>query len=409
MSNPPKTAQLQAVTQPPGSRLSIGLRVAARTSGGGQVFVQRLLEALSRHPSNPRLTLFVVGDLPKRWWPESVPAVSVAPTGQPIIERLMARQKLPRALRRHAVDVLLCPGTAAVSAPATKVVLWPLTVAPFERTTRDLLGTTPAARLRWFMLRRLIVRACSSVDAAVFSSAYARDLHIARAPHLADVPTAVALPAASLEVGAQRGKATPTPRCEGHWLFVSHLYPYKGVIPMIEGFAEARARGAATTPLVIAGAAVDPHYADEIAATIERLGIAEHVQLRGSLSGPELSALYANARAFIFPSFSENAGSYALLDAFAYGLPVLSSSRSSMPEIVGDAALFFDPEVPSELADRIEELAFQPDLEHDLARRSAERIKHFPTWDDIAASFVKVATEVANSPVRRPPEIQETP
>jgi glycosyltransferase involved in cell wall biosynthesis len=157
---------------------------------------------------------------------------------------------------------------------------------------------------------------------------------------------------------------------------------------MIRAFARLAREGLIHGPLIIAGAPVDNKYAAEIARTIRNDRMADRVHLLGSVSGPELDKLYRNARLFIFPSLSENAGSYALIDAFAYGLPVLSSNRSSMPEIVGDGALMFDPTDERSLENSLRQFLCTPGLEASLAKRSAERIAFFPTWSDIADQLV---------------------
>ena len=84
----------------------------------------------------------------------------------------------------------------------------------------------------------------------------------------------------------------------------------------------------------------------ELRAGAAELGVDADVRLLGWLDGGELEGLWALARAFVFPSLYEGFG-LPVLEAMARGVPVACSSASSLPEVAGDAALFFDPTPPA--------------------------------------------------------------
>lgn len=380
-------------------RLSIGVRVASRTSGGGRVFTDRLVEALLEDPQQPRVTEFMIGDVAeKKIYHERHRMVGVVPSTSAIRERLIGRRALRSALKKHPVDILLCPGTATVRLRETPVVIWPLTVAPFESEARAILGNSLLSKARINLLRALIVRACNQVDGAIFSSRYAMELHERHARRLSSVPTSIIHPAPSLPDDARTDKEKPRgPRPQGPLMYVSHLYPYKMVDEMLQGYAMARRNGGLRSPLLIAGKAVDRQYEARLHQTVRALGLEDDVQFLGTVSPRDLPKYYSEARAFIFPSLSENAGSYALIDAFAYGVPVISSSASSMPEIVGDAGLYFDPHRPESLSACLEHLISSPAVEETLAQKSADRGIYFPRWDSIAVEFQRFASTVTGT------------
>jgi glycosyltransferase involved in cell wall biosynthesis len=93
-------------------------------------------------------------------------------------------------------------------------------------------------------------------------------------------------------------------------------------------------------------------------------------------SDPDLPALYSGAEFFVFPSLYEGFG-LPPLEAMACGCPVLSSNRSSMPEILGEDCLYFDPENEAELASKIEELAADAGLRKELSGRGLRRAAGF--------------------------------
>lgn len=372
--------------------LTIGLQVPARTSGGGRVFFDHLVQELLAHPACPHVVKFVVGDLgDDELHHERLTSVSIVPTSTPSRERALAPRGLRTAARAHPVDVLLCPGTGLTRLPGVPVILWPLTVAPFERQARLLLGSTAKTRLRMEVLRLLTLRACHRADAAVFSSRYARDLYFTSSPRLRSVPTSVIWPAASLSATApSTGIAVP----DRPLLFVSHLYPYKMVAEMIEGYALARRTSTLESPLYIAGSPVDEDYQRHLERVVLDHEVGDYVVFLGNVNPEQLHDLYAQARAFIFPSISENAGSYALVDAFRYGLPLLSSTASSMPEMVGSAGMYFEPRSPETLAAALRHMQETPGLEATLSERSADRQHSFPDWTSLADSFYEFSRQV---------------
>ena len=89
-----------------------------------------------------------------------------------------------------------------------------------------------------------------------------------------------------------------------------------------------------------------------------------------------LLSLYQNARAFIFPSLNEGFG-IPVLEAFSGQCPVILSNRTSLPEVGGEAATYFDPEDDSSIASAVERVLTDEALRTDLIRRGTERLRNF--------------------------------
>ena len=81
----------------------------------------------------------------------------------------------------------------------------------------------------------------------------------------------------------------------------------------------------------------------------QELGIAQHVIFTGFVTDADLRALYSGARVYVCPSLYEGFG-FTVLEAMACGTPVICSSSTSLPEVAGKAALYFDPHKPEEMA-----------------------------------------------------------
>jgi glycosyltransferase involved in cell wall biosynthesis len=129
-------------------------------------------------------------------------------------------------------------------------------------------------------------------------------------------------------------------------LFVGALEPRKNVPALIEALALIHEKHG-PIPLVLAGRSGGDEAA--VARAIERRRIAAHVRRPGYLTDLEIRALYRSASVLVFPSLAEGFG-LPLLEAMASGLPAAVSGAAALPEIGGDAALYFKPEDPEDIA-----------------------------------------------------------
>lgn len=102
----------------------------------------------------------------------------------------------------------------------------------------------------------------------------------------------------------------------------------------------------------------------------------------GYISDAELRALYENATCFVFPSLYEGFG-LPLLEAMTLGCATACSTSASLPEVGGDAVLYFDPHSPQEMADAIASLLNDAHLRESLAGRGQQRSRQF-RWSDAA-------------------------
>jgi glycosyltransferase involved in cell wall biosynthesis len=131
---------------------------------------------------------------------------------------------------------------------------------------------------------------------------------------------------------------------------------------------------------------------DQLARTkraVERFGLGGRVVMLTDLPGPALSDLYANCQLFVFPSLYEGFG-MPVLEAMAHGAPVACSVASSLPEIAGDAALYFDPLSVTEIVDRMRTLLDSRRLASTMQERGLARAAGY-TWENTAASMYRLA------------------
>ena len=129
-----------------------------------------------------------------------------------------------------------------------------------------------------------------------------------------------------------------------------------------------------------------PFNAEEL-AIFDQLRIRDNV-VQSFVSDAEMSALFRNAAAFVHPSLYEGFG-IPLLDAFASSCPALVSNASCLPEIGGDAALYFDPHDSDDLCRKAAEILNDGGLRETLVQRGGERVKLF-SWTKCASATADV-------------------
>lgn len=279
-------------------------------------------------------------------------------------------------------DVLVCTGSKAVRARGTKTVFWPLNVAPLEEETRALAATSMKARLRYRLLPLKLWASIARSDGLVFGSQYASDLYrssFARARRLPTTVIRTGMPSLPLT------EQPPRDPVRGRILMVSHLYPYKLAVEAIEAVAKVREQFP-DAHLRIAGKIADPEYGGRVmTAVADYPGAAA---LIGSLSQQDLLAEYAAADVALLTSASENAASFHLFDAAAFGIPIVASAVSSTPSVMGEAARYVNPRHPDDIARGL--MAVLGD-EAERARMS-HAAKAFgeaaPTWPERAQELI---------------------
>lgn len=172
-------------------------------------------------------------------------------------------------------------------------------------------------------------------------------------------------------------------------LYVGGLNGRKNIARLLEAYARVRERRSDIT-LVIAGKR--QWKAGEIDQAFQRLNLEGKVHFTGYVDDADLPALYSAAEVFVFPSLYEGFG-LPPLEAMACGAPVVTSNVSSLPEVVGAAALTVNPYDVAALAEAIERALIDSRLRAELRRKGIERAAQF-TWERTARETLAVYRRV---------------
>lgn len=209
--------------------------------------------------------------------------------------------------------------------------------------------------------------------------------------HIPDSDIVVAYPALpdSVSIDAM-AKSTDSSKLvpKRYILSVGTLQPRKNFARLIEAVSLIKDK---EISLVIVGK--KGWLYDDILAAPEKFGIKNRVQFLDFVPDSALPELYKNAACFVLPSLYEGFG-LPVLEAMSYGVPVVVSSTSSLPEIAGDAGIYVDPEDAANIASGITQALTEPAKER-ASRVSAgkKRVKAF-TWDNAAEKVMSVLEEV---------------
>lgn len=167
--------------------------------------------------------------------------------------------------------------------------------------------------------------------------------------------------------------------------FTGRVKHRKNVHGIVSAFIEYRERTHSTVQLVIGGGYGGKYYSDMLEKLKEH-GLEGEVHFIGFVTEAELLTLYKKCTAFLFPSLSEGFG-MPLLEAMSLGVPVVTSSISSMPEVAGDSALLVDPYSIADMSEAFERIATDTALRAELIKKGLMRASEF-TWEKCAQDFL---------------------
>jgi glycosyltransferase involved in cell wall biosynthesis len=361
----------------------VGVDASNLGPGGSMTHLTNLL-AVAR-PEAHGISRFVVwggtrnlSRLPERPWLQKLPVPAL--DGGLARRLLWQRFRLP-ALAGKACDVLFVPGGNA-SGRFRPVVTMSRNMLPFEWPELRRYGVS------WMTLRLLLLRVGQArtfrrADGLIFLTEYARS----RVGRIARLPARVTVIPHGVEERfriaprEQRALAACSVERPLRALYVSIIDVYKHPWHVARAVKQLRDAG-----LPIGIDFVGPAYAPALArfqATLRELDPeGRFLRYRGAVPFAELHELVREAELFVFASSCENMPN-VLLEGMAAGLPIACSNRGSMPEVLADAGVTFDPERPDDIAGALRTLAEDVGLRRRCAEAASARARDF-SWERCA-------------------------
>lgn len=296
----------------------------------------------------------------------------------------------PRLIRQEKVELMHYPHfTVPVTSPVPYVVTIHDLIKHFSRGQDTTTRTRSVYWLKFaaydFVLRRAVRRAGAIIVPSEWSKNQLMEKLSVSAAKIRIVPEAVA---ASLtrKKNFLAVKRSPKP----YLLYVGNLYPHKNVSIIIEAL-----QLMTSSPLGLKIVCARSVFTSRFLTEVRRRGAQDSVELLGQVSDNQLANLYKGATAYVFPSRLEGFGLPGL-EAMALGTPVVAARASSLPEVYGKAAIYFDPDSSSQLADRLQELIADPGLGAKLRRLGYRQAKRY-SWQKAAQQTRKVYGDVVRA------------
>lgn len=179
---------------------------------------------------------------------------------------------------------------------------------------------------------------------------------------------------------------------DSYFLFIGNVKPHKNVSGLIKGFWHV-IDALDDTHLVIIGKKEGflrgDQHSEELA---KHLKLQERVHFLGHVEEEYLPSLYRMSLATVFPSFYEGFGLPAI-EAMCSGSPLAVSNVASLPEVCGDAAVYFDPHRPEEIGEVLKQLKVRQELSRELKEKGLKRSREF-CWDKSAAAHLQIFEEI---------------
>lgn len=321
------------------------------------------------------------------------PSCAAAAAGRRRLGDMLA---MGRAASKAHLDAMYFPSTYSYF---PVLGAGPVVVTVFDTLPLDfpeLVFPRRAGRWAWTLKERVAV---AQADRIVTTSEYSKRSiirHYGGSANRIDVvpcaPSSVFQPIADNErvaaVSARYGIANRN----RFLLYVGGLSPHKNLIRLIDAFADL---GKSDLQLVLVGDFKDVFHTHvpELRAAVARRGVEARVIFAGFVPDDELVCLYNAAVAVVQPSLVEGFG-LPPVEAMACGTPVIASSAGSLPEVVADAGLMFNPRSIAEISSAIKAITTDDNLRDRLAAKALTRATMF-TWSNAAASVLSAIEKTA--------------
>lgn len=302
-----------------------------------------------------------------------------------ILRRIVAQQLLlPKEIVKERCDVLFSPGGTLPLKSFLPAIAMSQNMLPFEPDAAAYFGHLSLMRLKLRILRNTQGRSFSRAEGVIFLTNYACQ---AVSNLLGGIPGSVALIPHGIEPRfrqpprVQRLLSDCSNERPFKILYVSILMPYKHQVEVAYAARQLRNEGL-PVEMRFVGASWGG-YGNKFRALLNKLDPrGEFLLWEGAKPFEVLHKYYLEADTFLFASSCENLPNI-LIEAMAAGLPIASSEKGPMKEVLGDAGVYFDPEVSSSIADAARKLALDAPLRFEIASAAWEKSRAY-SWERCA-------------------------
>jgi len=368
--------------------------------GGGVTHLSQLLSAAEPGDAGiHQITVWActatLAQLPDKPW---LTKHSLAWTESGLFRRLLGQQLLlGREIALRGCNALFSPGGTVPVRVQVPVVTMSQNMLPFEPEEAIRFGRWSWMRLKMWLLRQSQGRSFKKADGLIFLTEYAREgvsRWLGRSAGMqALVPHGIE-PRFAADPKLQRHARDYSFDKPFTFLYVSILMPYKHQIEVAKAASVLRQAG---SPVRVKFVGADwGRYGQQFRETLRQLDPKDEFLIwPGGLPFSALHSEYQDADAFIFASSCENLPNI-LIEAMTAGLPIACSKSGPMPEVLGNAGVYFDPVQTQDIAEAMRTLVNSADLRGQLAAQAKELSRAY-SWQRCAKDTFEFIAAVAAS------------
>jgi len=384
--------------------MRIGINALFHASGGS---LTNLMQLLVRWRSSEchQFTVYASPQTAERIrevLTDKINVVELPLSGHGLFGRLISEQVLlPRLVSRNNQDVLFCPANTMPWFVSVPCVVTFQNAAPFCPR----LGIQTVGLLVYFQFFILgLFMRVSAVRATllIFISEHFRNLFVERFGFPVDRGEIIYR-------ACTQATAVKSDKNDSEWedvssrlklkapfiLSVAHLHPFRNVKQLVHAFGKARGAGSLLKhQLVLVGGGYVEWYLAEIKLLVVEYNLEDFVILAGPVKHSDVHLLLSHCEMLAFTSTCENCPT-TLVEALAHGVPIISSNVGVMPEVGGDAVMYFDPWCPDQIASAMIKMAGDHELRNNYAARAKIRAQSFPSEAEVAYQTLSVLVKAA--------------
>ena len=349
------------------------LLLTHRMEGIARYTWESLKVMFDQHPEDQFILFFDRKFDPLFVQANNVEGVVVYPQARhPILWKIWFDYMIPRAVRKHKVDVFWSPDGFASKVLSVKQLM----------TTHDLTYLHFPESMRTEQLgyyqRNVPLFHRFADHISTVSEATKKDVMTSLA--IEDKKISVAMNALTKEVIPQRERMIK----DEYLLYLGSIHPRKNIVRLLEAYDDFRSKNSGLSPkMVLAGRRAFGN--DDLDRLVSKMDFGEDVIFTGMVSDIEKQNLLKHARIFIYVSLFEGFG-IPILEAMEAGVPVITSHSGALAEVSGGSTLGLDPTKKEEITDAIEKLYNDDLLRQELIRMGHRRTQDF-SWEDTASKI----------------------
>jgi len=298
---------------------------------------------------------------------------------------------LPLKAKFYDLDVLFCPGNFSPIIKTTKVKSqWIATIGPFCKDMYE--GAGLIKRFNFFINKWLILLSAKTSNVVIHQAEYSKKLFEKKYNFLLSKQYLIACGKDDFyrpDLSNIQSSNILSKISSNDLLYVSHLFPYKNIIRLINSFKNYKKVSKSSSKLYIVGKIMDGQYYNLLKKTIVNKNLENEIIFTGIANKSELKFAYSKCKLFIFPSLCESSG-YTLIEAMSCGAAILASDKTAIPFTCSTAAEYFDGHNEEQISSKLKMVLSNEKKLKEMKKKSLDRASQMINYQAAAFLFLKI-------------------